>query len=118
METISGFRPASWAAAGSRAGTRSPQPVVVRPPHDLDMLSGQRLVTTVSRITAHTPTPQVQVLLGRVTFADVAGVRALLACRDLVRRRGGDVIFVDMSPAVHRILVFAPALRAQLEGEG
>jgi anti-anti-sigma factor len=114
METTSTVRAipaASWAALhGDHA------PVVVRPPHELDLLTGQRLVSTVARISAIPPVPHVNLVLDRVTFADVSGVRAVFACRDMVRACGADLVLVDPSPAVRRILDLAPGLDKRCEG--
>jgi anti-anti-sigma factor len=94
-----------------RATTVSPRrvmPVVVRAPHELDFLSGPRLVAMVERVVALPPVPDVHLLLDRLDFVDIAGVRALLACRDVARDHGAELYFVDVSFAVERILGLIP----------
>ena len=90
-------------------------PVVKRPPRELDLLTGQRLLSTVARMSAFPPVPNVHLVLDHVTFADVSGVRAVVACRDMVQARGADLVMVDPSPAVRRILDLAPGLDQRCE---
>jgi anti-anti-sigma factor len=94
---------------------RAAFPVVVRAPRELDMASGPQLVTTVARVVALPPVPDVHLLVGGVDFIDVAGVRALIECRELVRDRSGELFFVDRCTPLDRVLDLVPELRRKLE---
>jgi anti-anti-sigma factor len=115
MGSTSTVRSIPDATLFARHADRVP-PVIVRPPDELDILSGSRLVSTVARVSAIPPVPQVNLVLDRVTFADVSGVRAVFTCRELMRDRGADLVLVDPSPAVRRILDLAPGLDQPCEG--
>jgi anti-anti-sigma factor len=92
-------------------------PVVVRAPRELDFLTGPRLVAMVERVVALPPVPEVHLLLDRLEFVDVAGIRSLLACREVERQHAAPLHFVDTAPAVERILGIIPELRARFEEE-
>jgi anti-anti-sigma factor len=96
---------------------RAAFPVVVRAPRELDMASGPQLLTTVARVVARPPVPDVHLLVGGVEFIDVAGVRTLVECRELVRDRSGELYFVDGCAPLERILDLVPELRRKLEAD-
>jgi anti-anti-sigma factor len=90
-------------------------PVVVRAPRELDFLSGPQLLAMVERVVTYPPVPDVRLVLDGVEFIDVAGVRALLACREVVRMHGAELHFVSVPVPLERILEILPDLRRRFE---
>jgi anti-anti-sigma factor len=91
--------------------------VTVRPVDELDLFSGLRLLDVVDAIEGSGDSLHVRIALDEVTFIDVAGLRALFRCRDLVRSRGGTVVLAEPSAAVRRLLSVLPDLSARFEEE-
>jgi anti-anti-sigma factor len=95
-----------------------PPPVlVVRATGELDFLTGPRLVSTITRIVTGRPRSNVELRLDAVRFIDVAGIRSVLACRDVARRSGSRLVYENPSAAIQRILGLIPELRARFEEE-
>jgi anti-anti-sigma factor len=117
MQTVPVYRVGDVLERITTVAPRPRFPVVVRAPRELDLLSGSQLVATVARVVARPPVPDVHLLLDAVEFIDVAGVRALIECREVVRARYAELYFVDECPALRRIIDLVPDLGAMYEGD-
>jgi anti-sigma B factor antagonist len=70
---------------------------------ELDIQTAPRFIATVHDI-AEPPVKRVELNCEGVTFLDSAGVRALIVARNDASRRGVDVVLVERSNAVSRVL--------------
>jgi anti-anti-sigma factor len=117
VQAIDGPRTGALRVGAARLRPFERAVVIVRPARELDLHSGLRLVDAVDAIEGSGAALDVCIELGDVAFVDVAGLRALFRCRDVVRSRGGSVSFARPSSAVRRLLSVLPDLRARFEEE-